>query len=93
MAVHGLLGSRGIVAPVRHSVDLLAVAVLVPLVIWLLPAAASTIPSDVPADLIWDFRLASLAQQATMWAVLACVFGLLQSRRSAAAREVQTAAR
>jgi hypothetical protein len=61
--------------------------------VWALPAVASTIPADVPADLIWDFRLASVAQQASMWLVLACVFGLLQSRRTTAAREVQTASR
>lgn len=92
-AVDGLLRGRGIAEPVRMTAHLLAVAILVPLTIWLLPDVASSIPSDVPADLIWDFRLASLVQQGTMWLVLACVFGLLQSRRTTAAREVQTAVR
>jgi len=88
-----LLRRRGTTQPVRLTADLVAVAVLVPLTVWLLPAAASAVPADVPADLVWDFRLASLAQQAAMWLVLACVFSLLQSRRTTAAREVQTASR
>jgi predicted cobalt transporter CbtA len=92
-ALDGLLRGRDVAQPVRSTADLLAVAVLVPLTVWLLPAAASTIPADGPAYLVWDFRLASIAQQASMWLVLACVFGLLQSRRSTAAREVQTASR
>jgi predicted cobalt transporter CbtA len=92
-AVDALLRGRDVAHPVRVTAGLLAVAVLVPLTVWLLPAAASSIPADVPADLVWDFRLASITQQAAMWLVLACVFGLLQSRRTTAAREVQTAAR
>jgi predicted cobalt transporter CbtA len=92
-AVDGLLRRRAVSGPVRLTADLLAVAVLVPITVWLLPGVASAIPADVPADLIWDFRIASLAQQATMWLVLSCAFGLLQGRRATAAREVQTAAR
>jgi predicted cobalt transporter CbtA len=88
-----LLRHRGVRQPLRLTADLAAVAVLVPVCLWLLPGASSSIPADVPADLVWDFRLASLAQQATMWLVLACVFGLLQSRRTTAAREVETATR
>lgn len=92
-AVDRLLRGRDVGQPQRLTVDLLVVAVVVPLTVWLLPAAASSIPADVPADLVWDFRLASMAQQSAMWLVLACVFGLLQSRRTTAAREVQATAR
>lgn len=93
LAVDGLLRRRDVDQPVRQAAGLLTVVVLVPVSLWLLPAGASSIPADVPADLVWDFRLASLAQQATMWLALACVFGLLRSRGTTAAREVETATR
>jgi predicted cobalt transporter CbtA len=88
----GILRSRAVTQPVRLTADLGALAVLVPVCLWLIPGDPDSIPADVPAGLIWDFRLASLAQQATMWLVLACVFGLLRSR-TRAPREVQTATR
>jgi predicted cobalt transporter CbtA len=40
----------------------------------------------VPAALLWDFRLASLAQLATMWLTLGLVFGLLLERLAAPKR-------
>lgn len=89
--LHRLASDRGLSAPLRLSVTLVAGVVLVVVALWLLPATPDSIPTDVPADLVWDFRLASLAQLATMWFVLAIVFGLLVTRRTGAAREVDTA--
>jgi predicted cobalt transporter CbtA len=69
-----------------------AVAVgLAAVALWLLPGTPDTIPADVPAALIWDFRVASLVQLATMWAVLGTVFGLLSVRQEATAREAELA--
>jgi hypothetical protein len=82
-----LLASRGLDPSVRRSLDLLAAAVLVPVAWWLLPDASSPIPSDVPASLIWDFRVASLLQLAAMWFVLGTVFGLLVSRDESLVRD------
>lgn len=47
-------------------------------------------PIEVPAKLIWRFRVDSLGQSALMWAVMAVVFGLLceRSARAEAPREV-----
>jgi hypothetical protein len=45
----------------------------------LLPAVDET-PPDFPATVLYDFRLASLAIQATLWAVLGLTFGTLVER-------------
>jgi len=73
---------------VRRSADAAAAVVLTAVALWLLPGTPDTIPADVPAALIWDFRVASLVQLATMWAVLGTVFGLLASPREAPDREL-----
>jgi predicted cobalt transporter CbtA len=70
----------------RRSLDGAAAVVLVTVALWLLPATPDTVPADVPAALVWDFRIASLAQLALMWAVLATVFGMLRARQGHAAR-------
>jgi Probable cobalt transporter subunit (CbtA) len=48
----------------------------------LLPANPDRILPDVPADVVWDFRLASLGQLAAMWTTLALVAGALLDRRT-----------
>ncbi|MFJ6937603.1 CbtA family protein [Streptomyces sp. NPDC101132] len=42
--------------------------------------AVNEVPADFPATLIWQFRLASLAIQATLWAAFGVVFGILAER-------------
>jgi hypothetical protein len=37
---------------------------------------------QVPADLVWDFRLSSLGTQVILWAGIGCTFGLLGERAS-----------
>lgn len=86
-----LLKGRDVGPPVRLTSDLVAAVALVSVALWLLPASPDAIPADVPAALVWDFRLASLAQLATMWFVLAAVFGLLATRRTAVEREAEPA--
>jgi predicted cobalt transporter CbtA len=88
-AVDRLLRSRD--ESVRRSVDVAVAVGLTAVALWLLPDTPDTIPVDVPAALIWDFRVASLMQLATMWAVLGTVFGLLSARQEAPAREAALA--
>jgi predicted cobalt transporter CbtA len=88
-AVDRLLRSRD--ESVRRSVDVAVAVGLTAVALWLLPDTPDTIPADVPAALIWDFRVASLMQLATMWAVLGTVFGLLSARQEAPAREAALA--
>lgn len=47
------------------------------------PAGPDEIPADVPAELIWQFRLGSLAELAALWVTLGIVTGLVLERRTA----------
>jgi predicted cobalt transporter CbtA len=40
------------------------------------------VAGNVPAELIWDFRLSSLGTQVVLWAGIGCIFGLLGERAS-----------
>jgi hypothetical protein len=53
--------------------------VLVAVAGFVLPAI-NEIPAGFPADLLWDFRMASLGAQAILWATLAFVFGAAAQR-------------
>lgn len=57
-------------------------AVLVAALLVLLPSSPDTVPGDVPADVVWDFRLASLGQLAVLWTTLALTAGALLERRT-----------
>ncbi len=74
---------RGVDVAVRGTVNLLTFVVGVALVFALVPGTPDTVPADVPAALLWDFRLASLTQLAVMWATLGVTFGLLVQTRTA----------
>jgi predicted cobalt transporter CbtA len=80
-----LQGRAGRAAARRAAVVLLGVAAVT--VLLLAMPAPDPVPGDVPAALVWDFRMASLAQLAAMWGVLGLVFGLLVDREDAAVRE------
>ena len=77
------LAGRGTDVPTRWALDIAAAVVLVALVLVVVPGSPDTVPADVPAALLWDFRLASLAQLATMWLTLGVAFGLLMERVAA----------
>ncbi|MGH3938589.1 MAG: CbtA family protein [Pseudonocardiaceae bacterium] len=49
------------------------------------PATPDGIPADVPAALIWQFRLSSLAELAALWVTLGIVTGLVLERRASGA--------
>lgn len=94
----GLLGVGAVLAvdralrekvtvPVRVGLDVLAgVAWLVALLV-LVPDSPDRVPADVPAALLWEFRLASLAQLGAMWLALGVVFGVLVDGRTRRVRQ------
>jgi predicted cobalt transporter CbtA len=84
LAVDRWLRERGRPDPRRAVVDTLAAVVLAVTVLVLVPGSPDTVPGDVPPTLLWDFRIASLAQLATMWLVLGLVFGTLVQPRARA---------
>ena len=67
-----------------RRITAVAAAVALPLLVayGLLPGAPDRV--DVPATLVWRFRLASLGGNLALWTVLTLGFGLLASRRRSA---------
>ncbi len=75
--LHRQLANRGVRPPLRQLAALGVVLVGLAAT-WLLPG--STDVSEAPADLIWNFRLASIAALLVLWLGLGAVFGLLGER-------------
>jgi predicted cobalt transporter CbtA len=46
----------------------------------LVPESPDAIAADVPAAVVWDFRLASLGQLAVLWTTLGLTAGYLVDR-------------
>ncbi|MEV8438079.1 CbtA family protein [Actinosynnema sp. NPDC051121] len=74
--------------PVRATAVALAVVVAVVVLVVAFPATPDAVPPDVPGSVLWDFRLASLAETATLWLGLGVVFGLLVDPATRPARRV-----
>ncbi|MGW4336403.1 CbtA family protein [Rhodococcus koreensis] len=73
-------------APVRGAaVCVLAVVGAGVMLWWLAPTDAAT-PEGFPADLLWDFRIASIVQLALMWLTRGVVFGWLTDTRTRSSR-------
>jgi predicted cobalt transporter CbtA len=81
--VHRAVSGRRLRPGQVVGVDVLVVGMGLVAVLTLLPPSPDPVPADIPADLLWDFRLASLAQLTSMWATLGLVFGLLLEARAA----------
>ncbi len=85
--------------PAGHARWQPVVAVVVPValglaVLWLVLPAPATPPEGFPADLLWRFRLASVATQLTLWGALTVAFaamvdGATGERRQAARADGQ----
>ncbi|GIH68241.1 CbtA family protein [Sphaerimonospora thailandensis] len=56
------------------------VFVVIVMVIYLVMPSIDEVPADFSATVLWRFRLASLAIQATTWATLGLLFGTLAER-------------
>lgn len=76
-ALHARLSKRAVSPPMRQ-LAVLGVVLLGVFAVFLLPSSPPVV--TVPADLIWDFRLAALAALAMLWAGLGVGFGLLGER-------------
>lgn len=63
--------------PVRATAVASAVVAAVVVLLVAFPATPDAVPSDLPGSVLWEFRLASLAETATLWLGLGVVFGLL----------------
>lgn len=72
------LARRGTEDVPRQTLVGASAAVLYGALFFALPA--NDIPIEVPADLLWDFRLASIGTQAILWLGLAVAFGWLWHR-------------
>jgi predicted cobalt transporter CbtA len=79
-AVVSALGGRGVDPPLVAIAGVLVAAVLVALILVFFPRNPDVIPADVPAAVIWNFRLASLGQLTVLWATIALVGGALVDR-------------
>lgn len=78
MAVHDRLRRAGRAEPPAQALAALVWLAVVGAAFAVLPASPDTV--NVPADLLWSFRLASIGGQAAFWAVTGTVFGLLGER-------------
>lgn len=72
------LARRGLPGWQRQPLVCVAAVIVIAVAYALLPAAAPA--GDVPADLVWDFRLRSLGLQALLYALLGGTFGALAER-------------
>lgn len=72
------LARRGVAPRYRQSAVAVLAFLLVGAVYALLPSSAPL--GDVPADLVWDFRVRALGLQALLYALLGAVFGLLSEQ-------------
>ena len=79
-ALVSFLRGRGVGLPATTTAAAAALAVLVGAILILLPASPDAVPDDVPAAVIWDFRIASLGQLLVLWAALGLVGGWLVDR-------------
>ena len=76
-AVVSALRGRGAHPSAVATAAVLTVAVLVVATVLLVPDSPDSISADVPAAVVWDFRLASLGQLAVLWTTLGLTAGYL----------------
>lgn len=79
-ALVSFLRSRGMTVPATVTAAVAATVLLLACVLLLLPDSPDAIPADVPAGVVWDFRLASLGQLALLWGALGLAGGWLIDR-------------
>jgi predicted cobalt transporter CbtA len=75
--VRAALARSGWQAPRAAAVTAVVVTVGYALLLIAFPATPDSVPADIPAGLLWRFRLGSLAELAAMWAALGITLGLL----------------
>jgi predicted cobalt transporter CbtA len=79
-ALVSLLRSRSASPGATAAAAVLVTAVLLALVLVLVPDNPDAIAADVPASVVWDFRIASLGQLTVLWTTLGLTGGWLLDR-------------
>jgi predicted cobalt transporter CbtA len=79
-ALVSFLRSRGASTAGTTTAAVVLTAVLLTLILVLVPDNTDTIAADVPAAVVWNFRLASLGQLAVLWTALGLAGGWLLDR-------------
>ena len=79
-ALVSALRSRGTGEAATAIAATMATGVLLAVILVLVPDTPDTIAADIPAAVIWDFRLASLGQLAVLWSGLGLTSGWLLDR-------------
>jgi predicted cobalt transporter CbtA len=79
-ALVSFLRSRGVGTAATSTGAVALTVALLALVLVLVPDNPDTIAADVPASVVWNFRLASLGQLAVLWAALGLAGGWLLDR-------------
>ncbi|MFC9993172.1 CbtA family protein [Nocardia sp. NPDC127526] len=78
--------------PTLRLIGAVAAFVLVTAVGYILLPGVNEVKSDFPASLLWEFRVASLAETATLWLSLGLAFAALTEFASRGVREKDSAA-
>lgn len=79
-ALVSFLQSRAVGAAATATAAVGALALLLCLILVLVPGNPDPIAADVPAAMVWDFRVASLGQLAVLWTTLGLAGGWLVER-------------
>lgn len=81
-ALVSYLQSRGLTPAATAAAAVATSTVLLGIVLVLVPGTPEPIAPDVPAALVWNFRVASLGQLAVLWTTLGIAGGWLIDRSS-----------
>lgn len=79
-ALVSFLQSRAVAPAATATAAVGTLAVLLGLILVLIPGSPDPIAADVPAAMVWDFRVASLGQLAVLWTTLGLAGGWLVDR-------------
>jgi predicted cobalt transporter CbtA len=79
-ALVSFLHSRAVRTTTTITAAVAVTAALLAVVLILVPGSPDTIAADVPASVVWNFRLASLGQLAVLWTAMGLAGGLLLDR-------------
>ncbi len=83
-AVRSHLDQRGVAGEIVWLLTAVVAIVGVGAILVLVPGPADAVPHTMPAALLWDFRVGSLAQLGAMWGVIGVVHGALAHRATRA---------
>jgi predicted cobalt transporter CbtA len=76
LLVHSRLAGRSWSTQHRAAAAVAVAAIGYTALLMTWPANPDPVPDTIPADLLWDFRLASIAELTTLWTVLGLTFAL-----------------